>query len=90
MAGVRDPKALMAFIGRRKYGARRFQQMAAGGRRRAAAARAKGEKPKKTFRVGGGATFAAGVRLIQQGKKKQLSALLRAKTARARKRAASA
>ena len=32
--GVRDPYALAAWIGRRKYGARRFAQMAAAGRRR--------------------------------------------------------
>lgn len=31
--GVRDPRALAAWIGRRKYGARRFAQMAAAGRR---------------------------------------------------------
>jgi len=30
--GVRDPQALAAFIGRRKYGARRFAQMARHGR----------------------------------------------------------
>jgi hypothetical protein len=32
--GVDDPRALAAWIGRRKYGAKRFQQMAAEGRRR--------------------------------------------------------
>lgn len=31
--GVRDPKAVAAAIGRRKYGKKRFQQMAARGRR---------------------------------------------------------
>lgn len=33
--GVRDPRALAASIGRKKYGAERFQEMAAAGRRRA-------------------------------------------------------
>lgn len=31
--GVRNPQALAAWIGRRKYGSRRFAQMAAAGRR---------------------------------------------------------
>lgn len=31
--GVRNPQALAAWIGRRKYGARRFARMAAAGRR---------------------------------------------------------
>ncbi len=30
--GVRDPRALAAYIGRRKYGKRRFQHLAAHGR----------------------------------------------------------
>lgn len=30
--GVRDPKALAAYIGRRKYGERRFQALSAAGR----------------------------------------------------------
>ena len=33
--GVRNPKALAAWIGRRKYGKKRFQQLAARGRKRA-------------------------------------------------------
>lgn len=33
--GVSDPRALAAAIGRRKYGSRRFQQLATAGRRRA-------------------------------------------------------
>ncbi len=32
--GARDPAALAAWIGRRKYGKRRFQSMATAGRRR--------------------------------------------------------
>ena len=32
--GVRDPKALAASIGRKKYGAKKFQEMAAKGRKR--------------------------------------------------------
>jgi len=32
--GVRNPKALAAWIGRRKYGKARFQRMAVAGRRR--------------------------------------------------------
>jgi hypothetical protein len=32
--GVRNPDALAAFIGRRKYGKARYQQLAARGRRR--------------------------------------------------------
>jgi len=32
--GVRDPKAMAAAIGRKKYGKERFQEMAAAGRRR--------------------------------------------------------
>ena len=35
--GVRDPKALAASIGRRKFGARRFNKLAAAGRKRKAA-----------------------------------------------------
>lgn len=31
--GVKDPAALAAFIGRKKYGKERFQQLAAAGRR---------------------------------------------------------
>ena len=34
--GVRNPKALAAYIGRKKYGKKRFQQLAAAGRRRKA------------------------------------------------------
>ena len=34
--GVEDPDALAAYIGRKKYGKRRFQQLAARGRRRKA------------------------------------------------------
>jgi hypothetical protein len=34
--GVSDPKALAAYIGRKKYGKAKFQKMAAQGRRRAA------------------------------------------------------
>ena len=34
--GVRDPKALAASIGRKKYGKAKFQKMAAAGRRKAA------------------------------------------------------
>ena len=33
--GVRDPKALAASIGRKKYGKKKFQKMAAAGKRRA-------------------------------------------------------
>ena len=33
--GARDPKALAAHIGRKKYGKKKFQQMAAKGRKRA-------------------------------------------------------
>tara|TARA_R110002020_G_scaffold449253_2_gene662311 strand:- start:5487 stop:5657 length:171 start_codon:yes stop_codon:yes gene_type:complete len=33
--GVRDPKALAAHIGRKKYGKQKFQKLAAAGRRRA-------------------------------------------------------
>ena len=32
--GARDPKALAAWIGRKKYGAKKMNQMAARGRRR--------------------------------------------------------
>ena len=32
--GVKNPAALAAWIGRRKYGKKRFQQLAAAGRRR--------------------------------------------------------
>ena len=32
--GVRDPKALAASIGRKKYGKAKFQKMAAAGKRR--------------------------------------------------------
>lgn len=32
--GVEDPKAMAAAIGRKKYGKKRFQEMAAAGRRR--------------------------------------------------------
>jgi len=34
--GAEDPKALAAAIGRKKYGKKRFQELAAAGRRRAA------------------------------------------------------
>lgn len=34
--GAEDPRALAAAIGRKKYGAAKFQEMAAAGRRRAA------------------------------------------------------
>jgi len=34
--GMRNPRALAAWIGRRKYGRKRFQQLAAAGRRRKA------------------------------------------------------
>jgi hypothetical protein len=34
--GVKNPGALAAWIGRRKYGKRRFQKLAAAGRRRKA------------------------------------------------------
>jgi hypothetical protein len=34
--GVKDPDALSAFIGRKKFGAARFQRFAAAGRARAA------------------------------------------------------
>jgi len=33
--GVKDPKALAASIGRKKYGAKRFQELAARGRKNA-------------------------------------------------------
>jgi hypothetical protein len=33
--GVRNPRALAAYIGRQKYGAKRFAQLSAMGRRRA-------------------------------------------------------
>lgn len=32
--GAKNPRALAAYIGRKRYGKRRFQQMAAAGRRR--------------------------------------------------------
>lgn len=32
--GVKDPKALAAYIGRKKYGKKRFQQLAARGRKK--------------------------------------------------------
>jgi len=41
---VRDPKALAAWIGRKKYGKKKFQQLAARGRWRAKAARARSQK----------------------------------------------
>ncbi len=34
--GVKNPEALAAWIGRKKYGKKKFQQMAAAGRKRAA------------------------------------------------------
>jgi hypothetical protein len=37
--GVRNPAALAAYIGRKKYGKRRFQRLAAAGRRRKERAR---------------------------------------------------
>jgi len=37
--GIRTPGALAAWIGRRKYGKKRFQKMAVAGRRRAARGR---------------------------------------------------
>jgi len=39
--GVKNPKALAAWIGRRKYGKKKFQQLAAMGRRQAAKKRKK-------------------------------------------------
>jgi len=42
--GVTDPKALAASIGRKKYGPKRFAEMAAAGRRRAA--RGPGGRPR--------------------------------------------
>ena len=88
MPEVRNPSALMAHIGRRKYGAESFQKMGAAGRSRAAEARAKGETPKRTFKVGGGGTFAAGVKMLQQGRHKKLRTLLSAKSPKARAAAA--
>lgn len=38
--GIRDPKALAAYIGRKKHGKEKFQQLAARGRTRAAKRRA--------------------------------------------------
>ena len=38
-SGARDPKAVAAAVGRRKYGAKRMAKMAAAGRKRAAARR---------------------------------------------------
>lgn len=35
-SGARDPKAVAAAVGRKKYGAKRMAKMAAAGRRRAA------------------------------------------------------
>lgn len=52
MAKVRNPRAVAAAIGRKKYGSKRFAKMGAQGRRRAAAAGAKTEAP------GGGKRFA--------------------------------
>jgi hypothetical protein len=43
--GVRNPAGLAAAIGRRKYGDKRFGQLAAAGRRRAAAALADPDEP---------------------------------------------
>jgi len=37
--GVRNPRALAAWIGRKKYGKKRFQQLAAAGRRRKSSAK---------------------------------------------------
>lgn len=34
-SGARDPRALAAHIGRKKYGKKKFQKMAAAGRKRA-------------------------------------------------------
>jgi len=34
-SGARDPRALAAHIGRKKYGKKKFQRMAAAGRKRA-------------------------------------------------------
>lgn len=78
----------MARIGRLKYGAARFQEMSSTGRRRAAAARKVGKKPEKTFAEGGGATFAAGVRMIRKGQTRRLGKLLSAKSPSAKARIA--
>ena len=53
MAKARSPGALAAWIGRRKYGAKKFASMAGKGRTRAAQG-----KP-KTSAPGGGKRFAA-------------------------------
>lgn len=42
--GARDPAALAAFLGRKKYGDKRFNALAKAGRERAAAERAAAEK----------------------------------------------
>ena len=47
---IADPRALAAAIGRRKYGSRRFQQLAASGRRRSSLRRNSRRAPK--FKVG--------------------------------------
>jgi hypothetical protein len=48
--GVSDPRALAAAIGRRKFGSRRFQQLAAAGRRRASLRR--NSRPAPKFKAG--------------------------------------
>lgn len=39
--GIKNPRALAAYLGRKKYGKARFQKLASAGRRRAAARRHK-------------------------------------------------
>jgi len=45
--GVTDPKALAASIGRKKYGKKRFQEMAAKGRKKATSRRSSSTRKKR-------------------------------------------
>ncbi len=82
MAGYRDPKAFAAHLGRSKYGASKFQEMAAAGRSRAAEARGKGEKPTKTWKPGGGKRFAKMVEAARSGSMSKVGRLMKARTAK--------
>lgn len=66
MAGVNDPEALAASVGRDQLGKGRFQRLAAAGRRRAALARSKGVTPEKTMELGGGGRFIKMVKRLSQ------------------------
>lgn len=43
-SGARNPNAVAAAVGRKKYGKKRFQKMAAAGRKRKARSRKRGKK----------------------------------------------